>query len=177
MATEQFWLNMAISLGIYDVLQPLAGPSLRIKWPNDVYIDDQKIGGILLENTLHGYGIAWSVVGVGLNFNQTGFGYATATSLQCQVPLPNGYDLPGLLSRLCETLEQRYLQLRSGQRDTLKTNYLQTLYRYQEEHSFEAEGHSFRGVIIGVDETGRLAISEGDQVRYFGFKEVRFLVE
>lgn len=175
-ATEQFWLNMAISLGIYDTLQPLVGNSLRIKWPNDIYVADQKLGGILIENTLHGYGIAWSIVGIGLNVNQTEFGYSTATSLQLQAPLPNTYDLPGLLGRLCETLEQRYLQLRSGNRDTLKINYLQILYRFQEEHGFESEGHFFRGIIIGVDDTGRLAIADDGKVRYFGFKEVSFLM-
>lgn len=174
MAMEQFWLNMAISLGIYDALQPLIGHSLRIKWPNDIYVGDQKLGGILIENTLHGYGIAWSVVGVGLNVNQTEFGYSTATSLQNESPLPNAYDLPGLLSRLCETLEQRYLQLRTGQRDTLKINYLQILYRYQEEHRFESDGHYFRGTICGIDANGRLAISVEGEVRYFGFKEVSF---
>ena len=164
-ATDQFWLNMAISLGIYDALQPLVGHSLRIKWPNDVYAGDQKLGGILIENTLQGYTIAWSVVGMGLNVNQTEFGYGTATSLQKESPLPNAYDLPGLLSRLCETLEQRYLQLRSGQRDTLKINYLQTLYRYQEEHGFESEGMYFRGIICGIDANGRLAISVEGQVK------------
>ncbi|WP_460956967.1 biotin--[acetyl-CoA-carboxylase] ligase [Spirosoma litoris] len=173
-ATEQFWLNIAISLGIYDALQPLIGDSLRIKWPNDIYVGDQKLGGILIENILHGYNIEWSIVGMGLNVNQTEFGYSTATSLQLQAPLPNSYDLPGLLSRLCETLEQRYLQLRTGQRDTLKINYLQILYRYQEEHTFEADGYSFRGTIIGIDTTGRLAISTAGQVRYFNFKEVSF---
>ncbi|WP_461147354.1 biotin--[acetyl-CoA-carboxylase] ligase [Spirosoma pulveris] len=174
MATEQFLLNMAISLGIYDTLQPLVGPSLRIKWPNDIYVGNQKLGGILIENTLHGYSIAWSVVGIGLNVNQTEFGYSTATALQALAPLPNAYDLPGLLSRLCETLEQRYLQLRSGQRDVLKINYLQILYRFQEEHSFTSEGQVFRGTIIGIDPNGRLAINANGQIRYFGFKEISF---
>ncbi|AUD03583.1 biotin--[acetyl-CoA-carboxylase] ligase [Spirosoma pollinicola] len=174
MATDQFWLNMAISLGIYDTLQPLLGHSLRIKWPNDIYAGDLKLGGILIENTLHGYSIAWSVAGIGLNVNQTEFGYSTATSLQHESPLPNTYDLPGLLSRLCETVEQRYLQLLSGQRETLKISYLQILYRYQEEHSFDSDGQSFRGTICGIDTTGRLAISVNGEVRYFGFKEVSF---
>jgi BirA family biotin operon repressor/biotin-[acetyl-CoA-carboxylase] ligase len=174
-ATDQFWLNMAISLGIYDTLQPLLGASLRIKWPNDIYVDDRKLGGILIENTLHGYSIAWSVVGVGLNVNQVEFGYSTATSLQKESPLPNAYDLPGLLSRLCETLEQRYLQLLSGQRDALKINYLQILYRYQEEHTFESEGKPFRGTIGGIDANGRLAINVDGEIRYFSFKEVSFV--
>ena len=174
-ATEQFWLNIAVSLGIYDTLYPLVGDGLRIKWPNDVYVGDQKIGGVLVENTLQGRSIAWSVVGMGLNVNQNEFAYSTATSLQQQAPLPNGYDLPGLLGSLCEKIEQRYLQLRASQRDTLKTRYLQILYRYQEEHGFTHNGTYFRGTIIGIDTAGRLAIAENEQVRYFDFKEVRFI--
>ncbi|QHV97242.1 biotin--[acetyl-CoA-carboxylase] ligase [Spirosoma endbachense] len=174
---EQFWLNMAISLGIYDTLQPLIGVPLRIKWPNDIYVEDRKLGGILIENSLQGQSIAWSVIGVGLNINQTEFSYSTATSLQQQAPLPDNYDLPGVLNSLCEKIEQRYLQLRSGHRDNLKINYLQTLYRYQEEHSFVNDGRLFRGTIVGVDAVGRLAIAEGEQVRYFGFKEVAFINE
>ena len=163
-------------MGIYDALLPLVGDALRIKWPNDVYVGDQKLGGILIENTLHGYNLACSIVGMGLNINQTEFGYSTATSLQLQAPLPYSYDLPGLLSRICETLEGRYLQLRTGQRDLLKINYLQTMYRYQEAHLFEADGKRFRGIITGVDESGRLAITSGGEVRHFGFKEVSFYV-
>ncbi len=174
--SEQFWLNMAISLGIYDTLQPLIGDALRIKWPNDIYVMDQKLGGILIENTLHGSTIAWTVAGIGLNINQTEFSYPTATSLQQVTPLANAYDLPGLLSRLCETLEQRYLQVRTGQRHTLKTDYLGILYRYQQEHTFESQGQYFRGTIVGIDEAGRLGIEADGQVRYFGFKEVSFLI-
>ncbi|GAB3640825.1 biotin--[acetyl-CoA-carboxylase] ligase [Spirosoma arcticum] len=175
-ATDQFWLNMAISLGITDTLHPLLGDALRIKWPNDIYVGDQKLGGILIENTLHGYHIAWSVVGVGLNVNQTEFAHPTATSMQQQAPLPNGYDLPGLLSSLCERIEQRYLQLRSGQSNGLKTNYLELLYRYKETHAFESDGRTFRGTIVGLDPSGRLSIAEAGHVRHFGFKEVTFLM-
>ena len=176
-AAEQFWLNMAVSLGLYDTLLPLTGPDLRIKWPNDLYVGDQKLGGMLIENTLHGYLIAWSVVGMGLNVNQILFQNDTATSLQLLNPLPAGYDLPGLLSRLCETLEQRYLQLRSGRRNDLKVDYLQALYRYGKEHRFSSAGRQFWGTIVGVDPTGRLILSENGQLQYFGFKEVAFVKE
>lgn len=174
-AVDQFWLNIAVSLGIYDMLQPLLGDELRIKWPNDIYVGTQKLGGILIENTLHGYTMAWSIIGMGLNINQVEFEHSTATSLQLQAPLPNAYDLTGVLSRLCETLEQRYLQLRAGQRDALKREYLNILYRYQEEHWFERDGKRFRGTIVGVEASGRLAIAENGEVHYFAFKEVSFV--
>ncbi|MFD2569681.1 biotin--[acetyl-CoA-carboxylase] ligase [Spirosoma soli] len=176
-ANEQFWLNIAVSLGIYDALLPLVGDALRIKWPNDIYVGNQKLGGILIENTLHGYNIAWSVAGIGLNVNQTEFGYSTATSLQLQAPLPNDYDLPGLLSRLSETLEHRYLQLRSGQRQAMRENYLQSLFRYREEHWFRADDKRFRAVLTGIDPIGRLVLSTETGQRTFDFKEVTFVID
>jgi len=175
-AADQFWLNMAVPLGMSDALHPLIGDALRIKWRNDLFADDRKLGGILIENTLHGHAIAWSVVGMGLNVNQIKFSYPTATSVQQQSPLPNGYDLPGLLRSCCERIEQRYLQLRSGQRDRLKADYLNLLYRYQEMHAFEGEGQVFQGTINDVDPSGRLIILAAGQVRHFNFKEVKFLL-
>lgn len=175
-ATEQFWLNMAISLGLYDTLSLLLETPVRIKWPNDIYVDNKKLGGILIENILQGQNIAWSVIGIGLNVNQTEFTYSTATSLQQQAPLPDNYDLSGVLRALSESIEQRYLQLRSNQRDSLKTNYLQTLYRYQEEAYFDRDGQRFRGVITGIDSVGRLAIAVDGQLQYFNFKEVSFVI-
>ena len=171
---EQFWLTIAVSLGVHDTLRPLVGDSLRIKWPNDIYVGDQKLGGMLIENTLQRTQIAWSVAGIGLNVNQTEFSYTTATSLQQQAPLPDGYDRPGLLALLCETIEKRYLQLRTGQRDTLKADYLSVLYRYQQEHPFSSNDQTFRGTITGIDPTGRLAIQTNGHERFFDFKEVKF---
>ncbi len=172
---EQFWLTIAISLGVYDTLRPLLGESVRIKWPNDIYVNDQKLGGILIENTIQRTQLTWSVVGIGLNINQTEFRYPAATSLQQQSPLPGGYDRPGMLALFCETIEKRYLQLRTGQRDTLKADYLRVLYRYQQEHNFSTNGQPFCGTIAGIDPVGRLGIETGETVRYFDFKEVAFL--
>lgn len=175
-ATEQFQLNMAVSLGLYDTLQPLlGGHPLRIKWPNDLYVGDRKLGGILIENTIQGYNLAWSVVGMGLNVNQTGFAYPTATSLQQLVPLPEGYDLPGLLTQLCEKFEPRYWQLRAGAVGTLNAAYEQTLYRKGEEAWYEADGVRFRGTITGVDASGRLLMETATGTRSFGFKDVKFI--
>ena len=74
LASEQFWLNMAVSLAVYDSLSPFIPAGLRIKWPNDIYVNDRKMGGILIENALQGYNLAHSVVGIGLNINQTQLG-------------------------------------------------------------------------------------------------------
>lgn len=175
-AADQFWLNIAISLGISDWLATYVGDRLKIKWPNDLYVQQRKIGGILIENTLYGYTIAWSVVGIGLNINQTRFQTPTATSLTNETPNDDDFVLPELLPTLLESLERRYFALRTGQRDVLKTNYLQLLFRYQEKSEFLANGERIRGTIIGVEETGRLAIQVGEKLRSFAFKEVEFVI-
>ena len=175
-ATDQFWLNMAVSLAIQDTLAPLLpAAELTIKWPNDVYAGNRKLGGVLIENTLQGYNLAHSVVGIGLNVNQTTFGLPTATSLLLESPVPTDYSLPGLLTTLLEQLEKRYLQLRAGYQAALRTAYLQHLYAYQTLRTYEADGHRFTGVLTELDPTGRIGILTAGAVRYFAFKEVTFV--
>ena len=144
-----------------------------MKWPNDLYFGDQKLGGVLIENSLGGAKIQHSIVGMGLNVNQEQFGVGTATSL---ARLTGGrcYPLPAVAARLLECLERRYLQLRAGQLGTLRQAYLQSLYRYQETHSFEVDGRLVAGQIVGVDEDGRLAVAIGGELRRFGLQEIRY---
>lgn len=177
-AAEQFWLNMAVSLAIQETLLPiLTGRQLTIKWPNDVYVDDKKLGGVLIENTLQGYALAHSIVGIGLNVNQVSFNVPTATSLLLVSPAPVDYSLSGLLNTLAGQLEKRYLQLRAGHRNELRATYLQQLYRYQQPHTYLADDQLFMGTIVDLDAIGRLGILTKGVIRYFAFKEVAFVNE
>lgn len=176
-AARQFWLNIAVSVGITDALLPLTDGLIRIKWPNDLYIETQKTGGLLIENTIQGQWLAWSIVGLGLNLNQTTFTYPTATSLQARFPLPEGYHLPGVLTSICEHIEKRYLQLKAGHEAILKATYLQRLYRFGEAGRFRdaQTGTIFTGTLVGVNENGQLALMVGSDRQYFNFKEIEFL--
>ncbi|HZX59878.1 MAG TPA: biotin--[acetyl-CoA-carboxylase] ligase, partial [Mucilaginibacter sp.] len=71
--TRQFDLTRAVSMGIIEALRPFLGEKLKIKWPNDIYYEDRKMGGILIENTLQSNQIKNSVIGIGLNINQEAF--------------------------------------------------------------------------------------------------------
>jgi BirA family transcriptional regulator, biotin operon repressor / biotin---[acetyl-CoA-carboxylase] ligase len=177
--SEQFWLNIAFSLGVADALQPLTDGLLRIKWPNDIYVDNQKLGGILIENTLQGSKLAWSVIGLGLNVNQAAFPVGTATSLQARFPLPDGYYLPAILTTLCEAIEQRYLQLKANHRNALKASYLQQLFRYGERHLFKdvLQDNYFEGTIANVNENGQLIVTANGQNQVFNFKEIEFILD
>lgn len=171
---HQFYLNMAVSLAVLDLLREQGLGQAQVKWPNDLYFEDRKLGGILIENTVTSQSIQHSIVGIGLNVNQLHFGISTATSLAAVVGTQ--LDVKRLVNRLLELLEKRYLELRSGKTDKQKYEYLQSLFRYQEEHSFQIGAEQVRGRIMGVDEDGRLALQVNGELRYFGFKEVAYII-
>ncbi len=176
-ASEQFQLNVAVSLGVHAFLNAFVADGLKIKWSNDIYHYDKKIGGMLIENTLQGYHIGYSVVGIGLNINQTDFGVPTASSLRNITQQSSAYDLSAMLRALAEQIEKYYLLLKQGQYDRLKHLYLSVLYRYQEWHYFKKNDTVFLGQIIGIDTYGKLAIeTEEAEIQYFDFKEVAFVI-
>lgn len=175
-APDQFQLSQAVALAVHDWLATLLGPdpALRVKWPNDIFFGNRKLGGILIENTLSGTMIQHSVVGIGININQREFGVTTAASLASLTG--RAYALEPLASRLLEHLERRYLQLRAGRLAAIHHDYRQVLYRYRQPHLYEVDGRQLTGEITGVDEAGRLAVLTGGQIRYFDLKEIRYVI-
>jgi BirA family transcriptional regulator, biotin operon repressor / biotin---[acetyl-CoA-carboxylase] ligase len=175
-ASDQFQLNVAISMGVFDFLNEFIDGGLSVKWSNDIYFEDQKMGGILIENTLQGYNIGYSIIGIGLNINQIEFQNPRATSLRNITQNPQQYDLSEILKNLLENIEKNYLKMRNNDYESLKIRYLNNMYRFQEWHYFRKNGQQFLGQIIGIDETGKLAIETEGMVLYFDFKEVEFVV-
>ncbi|RNI26332.1 biotin--[acetyl-CoA-carboxylase] ligase [Rufibacter latericius] len=174
-AQHQFSLNIAVSLAVLDLVQEYLPAGATLKWPNDLYCHNQKVGGILIENSVSGRFLQHSVVGIGLNVNQVTFAHSRATSLA----LLTGQQLPlsRLISKLLENMERRYLMLRSGAVEAQKREYLQHLYRYQEWHSFEVGGQIRPGQITGVDAAGRLAVLIEQKLQFFQFQEIKFVIE
>ena len=174
-APNQFVLSQAVALAVHDWANALLGPNptLRVKWPNDIFFGDQKLGGILIENTLSGTMIQHSVVGLGINVNQREFHTATATSLASLTG--QTYALPILATRLLECLEHRYLQLRAGCSAVIRHDYQHVLYRLQQPHPYEVNGCRVMGLIVDVDQTGRLAVAIDNQLRHFDLKEIRYV--
>jgi BirA family transcriptional regulator, biotin operon repressor / biotin---[acetyl-CoA-carboxylase] ligase len=171
---HQFYLNMAVSLAVLDLLREQGLEQAQVKWPNDLYFEDRKLGGILIENTVTSQSLQHSIVGIGLNVNQLHFGIGTATSLAAVVGTQ--LDVKRLVARLLELLEKRYLELRSGKVDKLKYEYLRTLYRYQELHDYQVGPQRVSGRIVGVDEDGRLALEVEGSLHYFAFKEIAYII-
>ena len=171
--SEQFSMNIFISLAIRDFLSEYLPEPLHIKWPNDLYYFSQKICGILIECNIKNNAIQSSVIGIGINVNQEKFVHENAVSM-AQI-CGQTFDREELLKILAEKIEKRYLQLEKGNHEDLIQEYLQHLYWMGEPHTFWA-GDYFEGTITGIDEWGQLAVSMPDHsIRYFGFKEIKFI--
>ncbi len=172
---QQFSLNIAVSLAALDVLKKYLPPGSSLKWPNDLYHHDQKVGGILIENTISGQVLQHSIVGIGVNINQVMFQYPRASSFA----LVAGQEFPlaTVAQDLLQNLEHRYLALRAGGQERQKREYLQHLFRYQERHFFEVDGQKVAGEITGVDAAGRLAVLVDQKLQFFQFQEIKFVFD
>ncbi len=171
---DQFYLTIAVSMGVHDFLVERLVGDVKIKWPNDVMVGKKKIVGILIENSLAGEKLQQSVVGIGLNVNQQLFSVSTATSMALEAE--KEFDLSAELNFLMESVEKRYLQLRAGKHKELKEDYLKNLFQIGEENTFVANSKNFNGTIEGVDESGKLRVNSNGVVSYFGLKEISFAV-
>ncbi len=182
--SAQFRLNVAVALGLWDLLrssiEKLGGDpiDLRLKWPNDIYYGEKKLGGMLIENGITGRTLAHSVIGIGLNVNQTK-GLAALNACSLRMIFGNKVELLpwALMAELSACLEARYLQLKAGKWQALKAAYLSVLYRYEEWADYEdvASSKCFRGRIIDVADQGFLIMeTEKGEQKHYAFKEVIF---
>jgi BirA family biotin operon repressor/biotin-[acetyl-CoA-carboxylase] ligase len=172
---QQFDLTRAISLGIINALKPLLGDKLKIKWPNDIYYADGKLGGILIENMVQGSQIKNSVIGIGLNINQESFSLDVPNAVSLKQILHIDYDLKVLLSEICKNIEAGYLNLKAGRFELVRKDYLERLYWLNEDKMFKANGEVFSGMIKDVKEGGLLVVNHGSGASEYNQKEIEFL--
>lgn len=173
---RQFLLTQIISLGIVKALKNKVDPYIKIKWPNDIYYRDKKLGGILIENTIQGTSIKNSIIGMGINVNETNFPNFLPNPVSLSEILQTDYDLHTLLSEICSGIEAYYLQLKAGNYNSIHAEYLQNLYRIDEQHEFEINGVRKNCSIIGVSEEGLLKIRSGDLISSYDLKQIKFII-
>lgn len=133
---NQFILNKAISIAINDVLSGIIGDTVKIKWPNDIYVNDEKLGGILIENFIQGAAWKHAIIGIGLNINQTEFPAHLKNATSLKKITHTDHDIYQILQAVCRNIESRYMDLRAGKFSETDTQYLKRLYRLKEEHLF-----------------------------------------
>ncbi|MEL6536586.1 MAG: biotin--[acetyl-CoA-carboxylase] ligase [Bacteroidota bacterium] len=158
--SEAFGLNLFVSLALRDWAASYPVSPVEVKWPNDLYVEGRKMGGVLIENTLKGKNIQASIIGIGLNINQLAFGELRATSLR----LLTGevYELRAALENLLACLEKRYLQLKRQDWQGLWADYHQYLFGRNETRQFQTDREVISGKIVRVNKRGELELQMAD---------------
>ncbi len=170
---EQFKLTQVISLGIANAVQTFVSKTVKVKWPNDIYVDNKKIGGVLIQNNVKGQQIEYSIIGVGLNVNQIKFETPNAVSLSNLLGRP--LVLNTVLNEVLASIYEHYSFLKNGNSTILEQEYLKILYQRNEWKKYKAAEEEFAGKIIGIDPLGRLLIETETAVKCFQNQEITFL--
>ena len=168
-ARQQFHISMAVSLAVCEALGQHIG-DLNIKWPNDIYWRNGKIGGMLIENQLQGSAIKSSIIGIGLNVNQQTFRSDAPNPVSMWQITGQETDRRLLLDDILRCMDH-YLY------HGIRQQYLQMLYRRKGFHPYTDRGGAFMAEIVEVEDDGHLVLlDDSGQHRRYAFKEVQFVI-
>ncbi|MCQ2604939.1 MAG: biotin--[acetyl-CoA-carboxylase] ligase [Bacteroidales bacterium] len=172
---EQFILSQCVALSVRDIVA-LFCENVTVKWPNDIYVGNNKVAGILIENQLSQKHIEFSVIGIGLNVNQTTFTSApNPTSLSLENDKLH-FDKEEVLQLFLNRLTENYNLICSNPKQ-IRTRYLDFLYLKNVPHIYSDADGFFEGKITNVEADGRLVITDtyGNEKKYY-FKEVQYIL-
>ena len=170
--TNQFQLNACIAVGVQRFFAKYAGSDTKIKWPNDLYWQDRKAGGILIENIVRGKSSQddsnrdentpvseWvSIAGIGININQAQFPADLKNPVSLRQITGKTFDPVTLAKELCKELEAAFGQLQHNGFDALFNEYNQVLYKAREKVKFKKDGRVFEAIVLGISMAGKLLI-------------------
>jgi len=172
---DQFYLSKVISLGILEYLKT-KGDRFKIKWPNDIYYNDKKICGILIENSIAGSTIKNSVIGIGLNINQSIFPDYLLNAVSLTNINNKEYSLEEELNELLVSIHKNYNSLKTVSFSDIDNLYHKNLYKINQVSEFKDSEGVFTAKITGTLPEGKLVIETSDnQTKFYNFKEVEFL--
>ena len=176
-AERQFLLSEAVPLGIIEVLDTLLpSEKLSIKWPNDIYFENRKLAGILINSTIKANMMDVSIIGIGLNVNQMKFQDWPTHPISLKMVTGKEYDLKPLLEQIAERILIKVQQLQSTP-TSIEKDYLKRLFRYRTWADYEVEGKVLRLFMTGIDSFGRLQLLDTENKPYcFDIKEIRFII-
>ena len=186
---KQFALTMMVSLAVRNVVRALLpNEDVAIKWPNDIYVGNKKICGILIESRIAEKDVEEAIIGIGLNVNQTEWhnGAPNPTSVKLLSGVET--DIAQVSSALEQTLREQLSFL--GRPEELKQRYLSALYRFEQKAWYaerevsltpsniltDKQEGAFEATITDVTEQGELVLQSGTEKKKFHFKEIQFIL-
>ena len=182
--------NKRLNKGDMEVLRGCAEDKVTVKWPNDIYVGDCKIAGILIENEFQGTSISRCIIGCGVNINQSLFHFPTLAPTgragEGLSPTPTSlFQLLGhdtechfVLEDIMEGFTRRYAQIQAGQYEAIQREYHAALYRNVGFYDYTDAHGTFRAEITQVEPSGHIVLrDEMGRIRRYAFKEVAFAIE
>lgn len=175
-AARQFLISKIVSLSLLDFLKAEEVDSVTIKWPNDLYIGNRKVAGILIENSIKGSTLDYSVIGIGLNLNQLEFLSNAPNPVSLQQLNGKTYDVQETLKTFLNRFRKWYRLLESGHFLQIDSAYLSHLFGFNQWRNFRKDNHVFEARIAGVGEFGQLQLEErSGKITEYMFKEVEYI--
>ncbi|MEZ4778373.1 MAG: biotin--[acetyl-CoA-carboxylase] ligase [Flavobacteriaceae bacterium] len=174
--SNQFWVNFAVSLGVKKGLDLLGIPKVSIKWPNDILADGKKVCGILVENQFQKGYIEHSIIGIGINVNNTSFPeFPQASSLLLTTGVH--FSLDEVFEKVLQAVLSELHQVKVSNPEAYKKQYESYLYKIGVVCAFEdIERKMFQGIIVGVSNNGLLLVKLQDNtVKEYRLKEIKML--
>ena len=167
---DLFKFNMLISLAIYDFLSKYFKTGLKIKWPNDLMINNKKIAGVLVQNIESNFK---SIIGVGININQKEFKNFSPQATSFSNELNKEFNRNVLILELMNNFEN-YL-INYFQFNDLKNSYMLKIYKFKQQTNFLNNLKQFKGEIMNFNSSGEIIIKRGDEFLSFKNGEVKMI--
>jgi BirA family biotin operon repressor/biotin-[acetyl-CoA-carboxylase] ligase len=158
--SRQFLFSAAVSLGILDMLKYYESENWRIKWPNDLYWNDRKAAGILIETVIQGKTWPWAVVGIGINLNQNSFPLEIPNAVSLKQITGKDFGAVQTARELVPLIQQRIAQLKKASGGIL-SDFNQHLYKRNEMITLKKGEELLVARLLGVNETGALETDAG----------------
>lgn len=175
---EQFMLCEAVALALVDTFADY-GIDTRIKWTNDIYAGDRKLVGMLIEHSYAGANLSRTIVGIGINVNQTAFDPALPNPVSMAQLAGRPFDRAEVLDTFLNRCRDRYATLERGENRMLQTDYRNRMYRLGERRPYLLpDGTRIEGAIEGVRPSGELLLRHADgSCGAYLFREIEFVRE
>jgi len=171
---NQFAIVAMASLGCYDFFNKYTIDATAIKWSNDLYWNDKKAGGILIETLQHN-SKRFAIVGIGININQTKFDESLPNPVSLKQITGRNFDTIELAKELCTCVDKWYCILKNGSMELLIKNYNNHLYKKDEKVSLKKENIKFEGIIKKVNAFGELEVQTA-VIEHFKFGEIQWIL-
>jgi BirA family transcriptional regulator, biotin operon repressor / biotin---[acetyl-CoA-carboxylase] ligase len=177
---QQFQLSACVAVTVQDFFMRYAGDDTKIKWPNDLYWQDRKAGGVLIESVVSSQHSTvgnwqWAIIGIGININQTGFPDDLPNPVSLKQITGKNFDTVELAKELCGILEKRFNELIEDGFENIYNTYLAHLYKRKATVKLKKGSKVFQTTIEGISPTGKLITQHAIQEE-FGFGEVEWVI-